>query len=391
MPPYVTESGSIFRAEVDGTPYGVNGLRYVLFHDRDCTDAWAIESLLRNGILNLHDNYHYDLLPDATVPDDVGFAESYDGKLFLVGNAETLNNVLTRTCSDCGEPMVPVRIAHIAEAFGFEYPPDILRANPTVYYLCEDCHDERYDTCEYCGNEYEVDYGCGCRNIIDKYVDTQFLDSALYYFGIETEFEGYDDNGGEIMANAVNDLFPDMFQFRRDGSLDDYGVEIVSHAMSYDLFMQTDWDKYMETVNANGYGATSNGGMHVHVSREAFDDSDHLARAIYVAYNNYDTFLGAGGTRSARGANSWARRIHVSDIEVALGMANESYPERYCMVNLSNHSTVEFRIFGSPECGADITNPVKMIHQLIESTRNIEAEDEVKDISDNFANAFAAA
>lgn len=177
--------------------------------------------------------------------------------------------------------------------------------------VCDDCRDDHYRQCEYCGewfncesDDYEyVDetghyYCCSecCENdgnVWDDnnscYVPEESLSRIggyhthsycaingkkdkrkkyPLYIGRETEVDGENrHNFGNDYYDNLSQLFNDTCFFETDGSLDE-GFEIITQPLSEDVFFSTDWEKPFNKLIESGFRShdTDTCGTHFHFS-----------------------------------------------------------------------------------------------------------------------------
>ena len=230
-------------------------------------------------------------------------------------------------CEDCG------RIIH----------------NDSVYYLDDDYNDE-YGYCEDC---YER---ARSRKYIHDYSykpDPVFRGNGKRYFGVELEIDngGKDeDNACELLAVANKDC--ENIYIKTDSSLSD-GLEIVTHPMTLDYHINSMlWEDICEMALELGYRShnTKTSGLHIHVNRSALgstieEQEECIARILYFFESNWCELLRFSRRNSAQ-LKRWAKRYGWKENPIdVLYDAKNKCRERYTCVNITNNSTIEFRIF----------------------------------------------
>ena len=238
--------------------------------------------------------------------------------------------------------------------------------------LCENCYERHYYSCSSCGrliHESEVYMDdddevlcCSCYNrrcrstSINSYA---FKPSPIFYgkgnrfFGVELEIDGAgedSDNADEVLDEANNSA--EHIYCKHDGSLDD-GFEIVTHPMTLDYHMNVmPWSCVLNTAKRLGYRShqTSTCGLHIHVNRTAFGDTEDkqeacIARILYFFEKHWEELL-KFSRRTEGQLYQWACRYGYKErpMEI-LEDAKKNSGSRYMCVNLTNESTIEFRIF----------------------------------------------
>ena len=272
---------------------------------------------------------------------------------------ESCANEETVICSHCGE-----RIYRDDNA-GDENTP-----------LCQPCYDRHYTSCEHCGriihlddayyeDDDEVDplcYDCHTharryKAIEDYYYKPEplFRGDGSRYFGVELEidFGGEDDDRAQQILEAANGNGLENLYCKHDGSLDE-GFELVSHPMTLDYHMkEMPWAKILQEAIRLGYTShqTSTCGLHVHVNRSAFGDTEEkqdavIARILYFFEKNWEELL-KFSRRTQYQLERWAARYGYKDQpkELLDHAKKGGHGGRYSCVNLQNADTIEFRIF----------------------------------------------
>ena len=242
--------------------------------------------------------------------------------------------------------------------------------------LCQPCYDRHYTSCERCGRIIHLDdayyedddednplcYNCHThvrRNkmIEDYYYKPEplFRGNGPRYFGVELEIDGAgedDTSAGQIMEIANGNGRENLY-CKHDGSLED-GFELVTHPMTLDYHMQKmPWERILRAAVHLGYTShqAATCGLHVHVNRDAFGDTEEaqdavIARILYYFEKNWEELL-KFSRRTPRQLERWATRYGYKDQpKELLDHAKKGYHGgRYTSVNLTNTDTIEFRIF----------------------------------------------
>lgn len=240
--------------------------------------------------------------------------------------------------------------------------------------LCQACYDRYYVSCSHCGriiHEDDVYYesrddseplceACYSRRhssgVIEDYYYKPtpiFYGEGPRYFGVELEI----DEGGEMDSHAdellrIANRKGELIYIKHDGSLDD-GMEIVTHPMSL-AFHQSEmpWrDVLRKAINMDYLSHQANTcGLHVHVSRNAFGDTEEaqdacIARILYFFEKFWEDLL-KFSRRTPRQLERWAARYgYKEQPREILDHAKRGCKGRYTCVNLTNEDTIEFRMF----------------------------------------------
>lgn len=256
------------------------------------------------------------------------------------------------TCDDCG--------AVCADSFVTEVRDGNLVCGECIsrnYYHCSEC--DEYVMCDDWDDDYEM-----CRDCAnDNHLITQYHNAPpLKWFGkckpawngvmrgIGIELEVDDGDCPKDCAKAVKDILGDEVYFEHDGSLNEYGFEIITQPHTIEAFWQMPWAKVLKTIIRNGYVSHNAGtcGLHVHLSRELFGaDLETQDRAIGKLIKFYDDWyedILKVARRTYDQADQWARSYSTRNIEDAKQFGKKRDAGRYFAVNNTNRRTVEIRI-----------------------------------------------
>ena len=243
----------------------------------------------------------------------------------------------------------------------------------STYALCEDCRERYYTYCEECGALVHNEDACYfddedlpyCRdcfermncNLIKNYnykPEPIFYGSGNLFLGVELEV----DKGGHIRENAqelleLANADEDRIYCKHDGSLND-GFEIVSHPMSLDYHInEMNWKDILIKAASMGYLShnTSTCGLHIHCSRQAFgstfeEQEDAIGRVVFFVEKHWNELV-RFSRRKWENLNRWAAKYAtISDsTQETYKKAKDKNMGRYVAVNLTNYSTIEFRLF----------------------------------------------
>lgn len=247
------------------------------------------------------------------------------------------------------------------------------------YHRCERCGDiHREDEMrEYGGDWYCLDCVPDEDSSSSKYVKNygykpypNFLSEQkvlsernALFMGVELEI----DKGKRPCACAEElaeiETYDDEFYMKHDGSLEDVGIEIVSHpaTLSYHL-NRFQWKEVFSTAKKFRYKSHDAGtcGLHVHVSRAYLaadengvtsEDREELntAKIILFVEKHWDEMV-RFSRRDRYQLDRWAKcpdsaitpEDEIGNIKDKLYNLTD---DRYQAVNLCNSSTIEFRLF----------------------------------------------
>ncbi len=239
--------------------------------------------------------------------------------------------------------------------------------------LCRDCYANNYTTCSHCGilvhndNVYYDDDTdnayCGTcfekvRNLPIKSYNYKpepiFYGSGSPYLGVELEVDlgGEDDCNAEKLLDIANSDVERIY-CKHDGSLDE-GFEIVSHPMTLDYHInEMNWKEVFTKAVRLGYSShnTSSCGLHIHCGRRDLgrteeDQEAVIGRLIFFFEKHWNELVNFS-RRNYSNLNRWAARYETISCspKETYKRAKDKHMGRYVAVNLTNDSTVEFRIF----------------------------------------------
>jgi hypothetical protein len=317
------------------------------------------------------------------------------------------HNDSTNICDSCAEDTV------IYCEFCSEYLHDVDFEALYDGITCEACLRRYYTRCAYCdmwthndyiyyserndayycedhysdGGEYEniLDWGDDPSLVFTHYTPQEsvsgiFPEPGMYYLGVEIELED--------AAPVVNDY---IYRFRKlyaktDSSLGDEGVEVVSHPGTLDAWnhgVMIDWDDWQTLIhnNVGNNGQYGSNGIHVHVSRTAFNhkrtgrhSASHLYRFMQFIQNHQRTiqhFAGRDGNRYCR----WDLNEDLLSRKSEALRENDD-TERYRPINTQNDATIELRFFDGRSDALFIHAAVQFVHAVVEFTRDRKFKDD---------------
>lgn len=224
------------------------------------------------------------------------------------------------TCRDCGMP--------------------IRRLDENIFngeYYCERCNPERIAIHNYSFKPAPRFYGLGD-----------------LYMGVELEIDR-----GEDPEETASEIKCKQIYCKHDGSLEDNGVEIVTHPCSLEYHThELGWEQVINVARSHDYESHNAGtcGLHVHVNRtffgETFDTQElNISKVIILVQRFWEQIVMF--SRRRRGdINHWAKKPYAdfkkedSTTETFRKMRREKDGEdRYRAINLQNSNTIEFRMY----------------------------------------------
>jgi len=239
--------------------------------------------------------------------------------------------------------------------------------------LCSYCYENNYVTCTNCGclvhnddthypDDSDEPY---CQDCYDKYSgeyihnyhykpEPIFYGSGSLFMGVELEIDdgGEEDRKAEKICGIAN-AEGEYIYCKHDGNLDD-GFEIVSHPMTLDYHTnEMNWQDVLEEAVRLHYTSHNAGscGLHIHCNRDFFGDTVDeqeiaIGRIVYFVEKHWNELV-RFSRRTTGSLNRWAAKyatISDSILETYQKAKNKDMG-RYVAVNLSNYSTIEFRMF----------------------------------------------
>ena len=199
--------------------------------------------------------------------------------------------------------------------------------------------------------------------------------ASLAYYGIELETEhpisrSTRDANAKAFAQAIS---TDDAYLKYDGSLNN-GFEIVSHPRSLDSWREfaPEFGEVLREQASVGVRAwnTTTAGLHVHVSRVAFDGVSHVSRFALLFANNDVEF-----ERVASRVSDYASFVLLRHRGVVKKCAGKSYPNHADAINLSWPQTVEVRIFRPSLSINRVIGSIEIVASALEYTRNLTIKD----------------
>lgn len=281
----------------------------------------------------------------------------------------------------------------------------------TNYRLCDDCYEDGYTTCSRCGetirsrdalypdeNDDEAPYCYQCTSLFnsEKVIhdysykpDPIFYGEGSRYLGVELEMDGageYDCNARTLLSivNAEGELA----YIKHDGSLYD-GLELVTHPMTLGFHEEhMPWEAALRSAIEMGYTSHQAGtcGLHVHVNRSTFGKTEEaqdlcIARLLYFFERHWEELL-RFSRRTQRQLEQWAARYGYKDrpMEILEHAKRGGGGGRYSSINLTNRTTIEFRMFRGTLKYNTLAATLQMVQYLCDVAAFL-SDDEVKAIS----------
>lgn len=246
-------------------------------------------------------------------------------------------------------------------------------------------HDDDEPLCESCYESAQAE------RVIHGYnykPEPIFYGDGERYFGVELEIDGAGESvrNAEKILNCVNANDP-LIYIKHDGSLNE-GFEIVTHPMSLEFHMTNmPWANVMDIVKNLGYLShqAKTCGLHVHVNRDAFgadakEQDEVISRILFFVEKHWNELL-IFSRRTPQQLERWAARYGYKDNpKEMLAAAKDYHYGRYTCINLTNDSTIEFRIFRGTLKLNTLIATLQMVDRICDVAFRL-SDDEVKDMS----------
>ena len=209
-----------------------------------------------------------------------------------------------------------------------------------------------------------------------------FYGEGTRYFGVELEVDGAgesDDNADAVTHIANYD--ENRVYCKHDGSLDN-GFEIVTHPMTLRCHEeQMPWALILDELKCMGYMShqTETCGLHVHVNRNSLgatvaEQETAIAKILYFLEAHWDEML-RFSRRNGQQMEKWASRYgKKDDPKEVLKSAKTSCKGRYTCVNLTNDSTIEFRMFRGTLRYTTLIAAIQLVDKICDAAASLSDE-----------------
>lgn len=232
--------------------------------------------------------------------------------------------------------------------------------------ICFNCYLNNSFTCQECDKRYlrynraalAGTYCIKCKPLhISNYKPNQFYfhnnnESNPIFIGIELELENY---SSEYLSNFIqyND---DFFYYKKDYSLSDNGVEIVSHPATYSYHINNHWKNIFEIIRKYGFIASGECGLHFHIDRTNLNKN--TPRFLdYLINTNEDFVYQIAGRRD----NGYCH-LNPNKYTQDWGRIGDHYDA----VNFQNRNTIEIRICAASNDYDTFIQRLTYIKQIID-------------------------
>lgn len=240
-------------------------------------------------------------------------------------------------------------------------------------YFCESCSVWRCDTCGECAGEDNHD----SRVHVWDYRPNRFRPKGNHrteaLFGVELEVGGHKSTIANVVARH-DDLERHLYM-KEDGSI--RGVEIVSHPMTLAWARnEFPFATLLESLREAGCYVNDGYGLHIHVSRNAFQrdgkaSAAHQMMWLLFMYRNAAMLEKLARRTSER----WAAFHKPQPGELARKAKSVLREDRYVAVNCNNEKTFELRFFKSTLDEREFYAALEFADASVRYTRSITIQD----------------
>ena len=230
-----------------------------------------------------------------------------------------------------------------------------------------DTDDDAYDD-----DGVGCDCGDGCDGLVHDYGYKPwpvFHGDGPTFFGPEIEVAA-PDHRWRSCAQLAQSRLGALGYLKQDSSIAS-GFEIVTHPMAYDWAIAHFPWTLLDHLRQAGCQATSDTGIHIHVSRAGFGSAGHVYRWIMFIHRNRAQVIALAG----RSSPQWAA-FTADDRRAAKDHAKGAHgPNRFRAINTCNHDTFELRIFAGSLDADRVQAALAFTAATVEYTRGLTIAD----------------
>lgn len=301
------------------------------------------------------------------------------------------------------------------------YPDDMSYVCTNERNYCEACRDEYLTYCDSC-DEYSAEHSpCECNadgnccnglsqgRGIHSYdckpeqgqLNFHGKSSRGLYLGLELECEILGSrNSPDLLHKAsahASIRLEGVARLKHDGSIGrldgdivgDDGFEIVTDPhthLTYRERSDTLWS-VIESLRKD-YGArawdTQSCGLHIHISRDGFNNGAHMHRFLSIVYGNSPHLIKFAGRLSEYARfndvytvvyDGYDRPKMSMSLKAKLDHRGRHRTQRYSAVNVQNDHTIELRFFKGTMNKAGVLSALDLTQAMVEYTRELRVSD----------------
>lgn len=258
---------------------------------------------------------------------------------------------------------------------GYLYCEDC--ASALGIYYCDECDENHSEVCHYASSRlihdysYKPDPEFKWVESVDGDLTRRPSRERKVFMGFELEVEANDANRDHGAEEVLSQLGEDYVYLKSDSSIN-YGFEIVSHPATLAYHKTRQFSVLREIAENYGFSSWQAGtcGIHVHISRTAFDNPSHIWKFTHLIVDNKAQMVKLAGRNSDRWATFEGVRGDIKE------KANGSrYVNRYEAVNFQNTHTLELRFFKGSLLPARLFMALELTDAMAEYTRTLTAND----------------
>ena len=291
---------------------------------------------------------------------------------------------------------------HCDEYVHEDYIHTVIKRNGSEEFWCESCCESEAYVCDECGELFPYDDMHYCEEDDNRYCESCYsnrppvhdysyepelmfirdedddLDNVSHplYMGFELECGGASSSECKDAANDIESIGKNIY-LKRDGSIPDYGFEIVSHPMTLTIHENAGWHDVLNSAVSNGLKSQDLGpsacGLHVHVSRNFMHAERWVILDWFVSKHKaiFEKIARREETHWAE-FKAPAPTAHLRD---AYGCSSS----RYQAVNFSNRNTVEFRMFRGTLKYETFIATLEIVDALVRWAKQVHVADIISD------------
>lgn len=260
-------------------------------------------------------------------------------------------------------------------------------------YICQECISEWYRECNECGSLVHIDYlmyinedeqlceHCYAeKGTIRNYSykpKWKFYDlneKHPLYMGVELEIDKIDGNYDEQnkLVGAMDNIFNGKAIFKHDGSLGQYGFEIVSHPATLKFHKECMyWSDIFDLALEFDYASNDINTCGLHITVEKPSEIE-VAKLVLFFELHWDKILKISRRTKAQ-YKEWADRYFSNNEEISLDKVQDKIKniyDRYRAINVSKIDVIEFRIFKGTLNDEIFYATLEFIHNLMKFVKD---------------------
>jgi hypothetical protein len=277
-----------------------------------------------------------------------------------------------------GDPVEDTSGCECCQSCGNPTPDDDITETVHGSIICSACRAHECYRCDYC-NGWNPD-GSPCGNGCDEdgrgglvhdygyKPHPDFFGTGPLHLGMELEIETtYRDDyrAVEVAHRELGEI-----GYLKDDSSIGHGFELVTHPLSYPWAIAHFPWTLLTRLARLGCSTPDSTGLHVHLSRAAFDSPSHTYRWMKFIHRNEEPL-----TRLARRATTEYAAFTDEDRRAIKAYVKGAGSERDRAINTGNRDTYELRIFASSLEPEQVQAAIGFAAASVEYTRTLTVAD----------------